>query len=60
MRIWKVIGLAGLVGATAAGLAVGARAVQRRQREFREADPDELRSRLRARLAAAERRAPTH
>ena len=54
MRAWKIVGLAGIVGATAAGVAVGTRAVQRHRREYREADPYELRDRLHARLAAAD------
>jgi hypothetical protein len=54
VRTWKILGLAGVVGATAAGIAAGSRAVQRRRREFREADPDELRGRLHERLAAAD------
>jgi hypothetical protein len=49
---WKILGLAGIVGATAVGVAAGTKAVQRRKREFTDADPDELRSRLHARLAA--------
>jgi len=57
VRMWKVLGLAGVVGATAVGVAAGSRAVQRRQREFREADPVELRGQLHERLAAAEARA---
>lgn len=56
VRMWKILGLAGLVGATAVGIAAGSRAVQRRQREFREADPDELRTRLHERLRAADAR----
>lgn len=54
MRAWKIVGLAGIVGATAAGVAVGTRAAQRHRREYREADPDELRARLHERLAAAD------
>ena len=54
VRMWKVVGLAGIVGAAAVGVAAGSRAVQRRQREFREADAEELRSQLHARLTAAE------
>jgi hypothetical protein len=48
---WKWLGIAGLVGAAA----VGAVAVQRRRvaRHWVEVPPDELRQRLRARLAAA-------
>lgn len=56
VRIWKVLGLAGLVGATAVGVAAGAKAVQRHRREYREADTDELRAGLHARLAAADGR----
>jgi hypothetical protein len=51
MRWWKIVGLAGLIGATAAGVAVGTRRVQRQRREYRDADVDELRSRLHERLA---------
>jgi hypothetical protein len=54
VRMWKVLGLAGVVGATAVGIAAGSRAVERRRREFREADPDELRTRLHERLAHAD------
>ena len=53
VRLWKILGLAGLLGAAAVGVAAGAKAVQRQRREFREADTDELRAGLRARLAAA-------
>ncbi|HSJ90865.1 MAG TPA: hypothetical protein VK917_02280 [Ilumatobacter sp.] len=53
MRVWKILGLAGLVGITAAGVAAGAKAAQRQRREYRDADVDELRASLRARLAAA-------
>lgn len=51
MRWWKWLGIAGLVGAAA----VGAVAVQRRRaaRQWVEVPPDELRQRLRARLAAS-------
>ena len=54
VRLWKILGLAGLVGVTAVGVAAGAKAVQRQRREFREADADELRAGLQARLAAAD------
>ena len=53
MRLWKILGLAGLVGAAALGVAAGTKAVQRQRREYREADTDELRASLRARLATA-------
>ncbi len=52
MRAWKWIGLAGIVGVAAAGAVVGVRA-QRKRRAFDDLDPDELRDRLHARLAAA-------
>ena len=42
MRVWKIVGLAGIVGATVAGAAIGTRSVQRQRREYREADVDEL------------------
>lgn len=54
VRLWKILGLAGLVGVTAVGVAAGAKAVQRQRREYREADTDELRTRLQARLAEAD------
>ena len=52
MRIpWKYVGLAGLAGVAATGVVVA-----RRRRAHREnMDPDELRARLHARLAEAER-----
>jgi hypothetical protein len=49
MRWWKVLGVAGLVGVAATGVAV-ARA-ERRRRAY---TPDEVRDRLRARLDEAE------
>ena len=48
MRWWKVLGVAGLVGVAATGVVV-ARA-ERRRRAY---TPDEVRDRLRARLAEA-------
>jgi hypothetical protein len=48
MRWWKVLGLAGVVGVVATG-AVVARA-ERRRRAY---TPEEIRSRLHARLAEA-------
>jgi hypothetical protein len=54
VRLWKILGLAGLIGVTAVGVAAGTTAVRRHRREFREADTDELRAGLRARLAAAD------
>jgi hypothetical protein len=53
MRWWKVLGVAGLVGVAATGVAV-ARA-ERRRRAY---TPDEVRDRLRARLDEAEAAAP--
>ena len=57
MNKWKWIGLAGVVGVAAVGIAAGTVAAQRRRREFREVDPVELRSRLHDRLAEADERA---
>ena len=48
MRWWKWIGLAGLVGAAAAGAVVVNR---RRARTWNDYDADELRARLHTRLA---------
>ena len=57
MRIWKLVGLAGVVGVAAVGIAAGTSAVsKRKQREFVDANPDELRSRLHERLREAEER----
>lgn len=52
MRMWKIVGLAGLLGV--AGVTAGAVAVNRSKREYADADPDELRSRLHERLRQAE------
>ncbi|MBT5554711.1 MAG: hypothetical protein HOJ85_13215, partial [Ilumatobacter sp.] len=46
MRIWKWVGLAGVVGAAVVGIAVGTSSVQRKRREFVDANPSELRVRL--------------
>lgn len=46
MRIWKLIGLAGVAGVTA-----GAVVATRRRRGWAELDPEELRDRLHERLA---------
>ena len=59
MRVWKMIGLAGLVGATVAGVAVGTKSAQRQRREYREADVDELRDRLRDRFSSLEAETPS-
>lgn len=56
MKLWKWIGLAGVVGATAVGIAAGTATVRRRRREFVDANPSELRDRLHARFAEAEAR----
>jgi hypothetical protein len=50
MRVpWKLIGLAGLAGVAASGVAVA-----RRRRTQRDYEPDELRERLHRRLAEVE------
>lgn len=49
MRMWKLIGLAGI-----AGVATGAVIVTRRRRSFAELDPQEIRDRLHARLHDAD------
>jgi hypothetical protein len=54
MRMWKLLGLAGIIGLTAAGVAVGTKTVKRQRREIREADPEELRDRLHERLRSVE------
>ena len=56
MRIWKWVGLAGIVGMAAAGIAAGTTTVRRKRREFVDSHPDELRTRLHARLAEAQQR----
>ena len=56
MRIWKLVGLAGIVGVAAAGVVAGATTVQRKRRDFIDAEPDELRTRLQARLQQAQAR----
>jgi hypothetical protein len=58
MNKWKWIGLAGVVGAAAVGVAAAGNAtVKRRRREFVEAKPDELRDRLHERHREALSRA---
>ena len=56
MRIWKWVGLAGIVGVTTVGIAAGTATVRRKRREFVDANPDELRGRLHERLREAEER----
>ena len=51
MRWWKWIGLAGVLAAVGTGAVVVQR---RRKRTWTEYEPDEIRDRLRARLAEAE------
>ena len=53
MNVWKLLGLAGLVGVAAGGVVL-ARA-ERRRRAY---TPDEIRERLLARAAEAEASAP--
>ena len=49
-RTWKLLGVAGLAGVTATGVVVA-----RRRRAQTQYDPDELRARLRERLAEVPR-----
>jgi len=56
MRIWKWVGLAGIVGAAAVGIAAGTANVKRKRREFIDATPDALRTRLHDRLREAQQR----
>ena len=49
MKVWKMVGLAGLA-AVVVGASAGAVKVQRDRREYADADPEELRDRLRARF----------
>jgi hypothetical protein len=56
MRIWKWVGLAGVVGAAAVGIAAGTATVRRKRREYVDAHPDELRTRLHERWREAEQR----
>jgi hypothetical protein len=57
MRIWKLVGLAGVVGIAAVGIAAGTSAAsKRKRREFVDANPDELRVRLQQRFSEARAR----
>jgi hypothetical protein len=51
VKLWKWVGLAGVVGITVGAAAVG----RHRRREWNDYDPDEVRSRLHERFAAAQR-----
>lgn len=56
VRMWKWIGLAGIVGVTAVGIAAGSATVRRKRREFVDSNPDELRTALHDRLGEAQER----
>lgn len=56
MGIWKWVGLAGVVGVAAVGIAAGTNAAQRKRREYIDANPDELRTRLQQRFSEAQAR----
>ncbi len=56
MRIWKWVGLAGIVGVTAVGIAAGASTIKRNRRDFVDANADELRVRLHQRHCEAQER----
>ncbi|MGN6130463.1 MAG: hypothetical protein ACTHOK_09010 [Nocardioidaceae bacterium] len=53
MKLWKALGLAGLAGVAATGAIIA-----RNQRKRAQLTPDEVRERLRQRLAEAEERDP--
>jgi hypothetical protein len=50
---WKLVGLAGIAGVAATGAVVA-----RNRRQHQEYDPDEIREKLRARVAASEAAEP--
>ena len=54
-RLWKVTGIAGLIGVVATGVLIA-----RNERERRAYTPDEVRDRLHRRLEEAERAARPH
>lgn len=54
MKLWKVLGLAGLAGVTATGVIIA-----RDQRKRAELTPDQVRDRLRERAASSEPSVPT-
>jgi hypothetical protein len=49
MRLWKLLGLAGLAGVAATGVVIA-----RRERQRRAYTPEEIRARLHERVAALE------
>jgi hypothetical protein len=53
MRLWKLLGLAGLAGVAATGVVIA-----RSERQLRAYTPDEIRSRLHERVAALDGAAP--
>ena len=54
MKVWKVVGLAGLVGVAATGVVVA-----RSERKRRAYTPDEVRDRVKLRLVEASEGAPS-
>jgi hypothetical protein len=54
MKVWKVVGLAGLVGVAATGVVVA-----RSERKGREYRPEEVRDRVKLRLVEASEGAPS-
>ncbi|MEP1122953.1 MAG: hypothetical protein ABJH68_03565 [Ilumatobacter sp.] len=56
MNVWKWVGLAGVVGVAAVGVAAGTATVKRRRRDYVEANSSDLRDRLHARFDEAEAR----
>ena len=56
MRIWKWVGLAGIVGVAAIGITAGTVALKRPPREFIDVDHQELHLRLQQRLVEAQQR----
>lgn len=56
MRIWKWVGLAGVMGVAAVGVAAGTTTVRRRRRVVIDADDHVLRTRLHERLDRARAR----
>lgn len=56
MNVWKWVGLAGVVGVAAVGVAAGTARVERKRRDYVEANSSVLRDRLHARFDEAEAR----